>query len=102
MKGRLIKIDDQWKVLRIGHPVDVLEGIDNIVNYIPLHPDNIIQIEYFSKHIDNMEERINAYPDVEFILDADYAKIWVAGVLGCVYPCCYCEDDEIIDCKNKK
>ena len=41
MKGNLIKTEQGWFVQYIGHPVDVLKGEENLVNYIPLHPESL-------------------------------------------------------------
>jgi hypothetical protein len=79
MKGVLRKIENKWMVQYIGHPVDVLSGNDSLVNYIPLHPNDVKQIEEDGKVFDNIEARINAYPHVDFeIIEGDknyYAKL---------------------------
>ena len=46
MKGNLIKTEQGWFVQYIGHPVDVLKGEENLVNHIPLHPNNNIEVEF--------------------------------------------------------
>lgn len=66
MKGILKKIDGKWMVQYLGHPVGVLNGEESLVNYVQLHPDDVKQIEEDGKVFDNIEARINAYPDVEF------------------------------------
>jgi hypothetical protein len=67
MKGVLRKIDNKWMVQYIGHPIDVLGGNHSLVNYVPLHPDDVKQIEEDSKVFDDIESRIRAYPNVDFV-----------------------------------
>jgi len=59
MKGKLIKIEERWMVGTVCYA-------DMWSNYIPLHPDDVKQIEEDAKVFDNIEARISAYPDVEF------------------------------------
>jgi len=72
MKGILRKIDNKWMVQYIGHPIDVLDGNDSLVNYLPLHPDDVKQIEKDALVFDDIESRIRAYPNVDFI----FHEIW--------------------------
>ena len=72
MKGILRKIDNEWMVQYIGHPIDVLDGNDSLVNYLPLHPDNVKQIEEDGRVFDDIESRIRAYPNVDFV----FHEVW--------------------------
>jgi hypothetical protein len=65
MKGKLKKIGEEWIV--------TYDTFQNDHSYpfpaykiIPLHPDDIKEIEVDSKIFDNIEARIAAYPEVEF------------------------------------
>ena len=65
MKGRLKKIGEEWVVT-----YDVFQDDHSYpfpaYKIIPLHPDDVKQIEEDSKVFDNIEARIAAYPEVEF------------------------------------
>lgn len=71
MKGKLIKTENEWQVEYLeffrtvklnGIPVDT----EYLVKTLPLHCDDVEQIEEDSKVFDNIEARIAYYPDVEF------------------------------------
>jgi hypothetical protein len=64
MKGKLIKIEERWMVGTVCYA-------DLWSNYIPLHPDDVKQIERDSQVFDNIEARIAAYPNVEFDIVSD-------------------------------
>jgi hypothetical protein len=64
MKGKLIKIEERWMVGTVCYA-------DMWSNYIPLHPDDVKQIERDSQVFDNIEARIAAYPNVEFEIVSD-------------------------------
>ena len=69
MKGKLIKIEERWMVGTVCYA-------DLWSNYIPLHPDDVKQIERDSQVFDNIEARIAAYPNVEFDMVSDtYEKL---------------------------
>lgn len=73
MIGKLRKSDSGWVV-------DYLINSENpnaifTFKSIPLHPDNVKQIEEDSKVFDNIEARIAAYPEVEFEIIDGYALI---------------------------
>jgi len=72
MKGILRKIDNKWMVQYIGHPIDILDGNESLVNYLPLHPDDVKQIEEDGRVFDDIESRIRAYPNVDFV----FYEIW--------------------------
>jgi len=65
MKGRLKKIGEEWVVT-----YDMFQDDHSYpfpaYKIIPLHPDDVKQIEEDSKVFDNIEARIAAYPEVEF------------------------------------
>ena len=62
MKGKLVKWDNnRWMVMRIE------EG--DWETFYPLSPHDVNQIEEDSKRFDNIEARIAAYPDVEFVIE---------------------------------
>jgi hypothetical protein len=54
MKGNLYKTDQGWVVEYAKHAE------------LPLHPDDVKQINKDAQVFDNIEARIAAYPDVEF------------------------------------
>ena len=59
MKGKLIKIEERWMVGTVCYA-------DMWSNYIPLHPDDVKQINRDAQLFDNIEARIATYPNVEF------------------------------------
>ena len=62
MKGKLHKIEQGWMISRC-----VGDGVAEVwEELLPLHPDDVKQIEKDSQVFDNIEARIHAYPDVEF------------------------------------
>lgn len=67
MKGKLIKTETDW-VVRL---FDTEKAHD--VMYCgaewPLHPYDVHQIDEDSKRFDNIEARIAAYPDVDFLIE---------------------------------
>ena len=67
MKGKITKIDEEWVVR-----YDVFQDDHSYPlpgwNFIPLHPDDVKQINRDAQVFDNIEARIKAYPDVEFDL----------------------------------
>ena len=67
MKGKLIKTETDWVVKLF----DTEKAHD--VMYCgaewPLHPYDCHQIEADSKRFDNIEARIAAYPDVDFLIE---------------------------------
>jgi hypothetical protein len=78
MKGKLRYISKDktlvksWVVWYNDTPVG---GNVSFVDSLPLHPDDVKQIEEDSKVFDNIEARITAYPDVEFdIVLCSYSK----------------------------
>jgi len=73
MKGKLIKSKDLWYVeYAFYKTIGVVKGVMGSghkikdVQHLPLHPDDVKQIEEDSKIFDNIEARIAAYPEVEF------------------------------------
>lgn len=44
-------------------------NITNVVKELPLHPNDVEQISKDSLIFDNIEARIEAYPDVDFIIE---------------------------------
>ena len=64
MKGRIQKTDKGWKVL---YTQCVPKRIVTEWNKsLPLHTDDVKQINRDAQVFDNIEARIAAYPDVEF------------------------------------
>jgi len=62
MKGLIKKTNGEWFV-----EYKAEQAGENVwVNRLPLHPDDVKQIEEDSKVFDNMEARIATYPDVVF------------------------------------
>lgn len=65
MKGKLCKTSIGWEVSYVDEM--------NIQKSLPLHPTNVKQIEQDALVFDNIEARIQAWPDVDFfpIIDAN-------------------------------
>lgn len=62
MEGKIIKTDQGWMVSRC-----VGDGVAEVwEERIPLHPDDVKQINRDAQMFDNIEARIAAYPEVEF------------------------------------
>jgi hypothetical protein len=61
MKGTLHKTESGWEVINIQA---TLNG--PLLQSLPLHPDNVKQINEWSQVFDNIEGRIKNSPDVEF------------------------------------
>ena len=74
MKGKITKIDEGWVVR-----YDVFQDDHSYplpgYNFIQLHPDDVKQINTDAQMFDNIEARIAAYPDVEFEIVGEYAKL---------------------------
>lgn len=74
MKGNLIKIDNEWKLIYSKPRTDHQNGF--MVEQIKLHPDDVNQINEWSKVFDHIESRIASDPSVEFEITSDfYGKI---------------------------
>lgn len=70
MKGKLHKTEKGWfvsfpeqSIISVYNGSSITQGS---VGILPLHPDDVKQIEKDSQVFDNIEARIHAYPDVEF------------------------------------
>ena len=62
MKGKLHKTEQGWVISKC-----VGDGVAEVwEEQIPLHPDDVKQINRDAQVFDNIEARIRAYPDVEF------------------------------------
>jgi hypothetical protein len=59
MKGKLIKTEEGWMVGTVCY-ADIWSEL------LPLHPDDVEQINRDAQVFDNIEARIAAYPEVEF------------------------------------
>jgi hypothetical protein len=69
MKGKITKTDQGWMVSRC-----VGDGVKEVwEERIPLHPDDVKQINRDAQVFDNIEARIAAYPEVEFEI-VDYSQ----------------------------
>lgn len=73
MKGKLIKKENTWYVMRIE------EG--DWETYYPLHPTDVDKINEDSLVFDNIEARISNNPEVEFIL----SKVAMSNDIGKLY-----------------
>lgn len=63
MKGKIHKTEEGWDVIydqRTWQDPSAEDG------QLPLHPDDVKQINADAQVFDNIEARIAAYPDVEF------------------------------------
>jgi hypothetical protein len=67
MKGRLVKKKKEWLVLYVGHPVEVLEGEQSLVNYISLHPDDLQDVKDYVE-LNNITHGFESNMEVEFDL----------------------------------
>lgn len=65
MKGKLTKKNDKWEVVFIKQLANCF-SMNGYIDRLPLHPDDVKQIEEDSKRFDNIEARIAAQPDVTF------------------------------------
>jgi hypothetical protein len=65
MKGKITKSDEGWIVRYDAFQDDYSYPFPGW-NFIPLHPDDVKQINRDAQVFDNIEARIAAYPDVEF------------------------------------
>jgi hypothetical protein len=63
MKGILYKTDNGWEVSHATYDITKQKWT---AGKLPLHPDDVKQIKEDSLIFDNIEARIDAYPDVEF------------------------------------
>lgn len=80
MKGKITKTDQGWMVRYID---SVLSDMGTRTYYdkeLPLHPDDVKQINKDAQVFDNIEARIAAYPDVEFeIVEEDEQDRYTNG-----------------------
>lgn len=58
MKGRLLKAENKWLMS--------YNDSEGLFQFLPLHRDNVDEIQEQEKVFDNIEARISAHPDVEF------------------------------------
>jgi len=65
MKGKITKTDEGW-IVRYDVSQDDYSYPLPSYNFLPLHPDDVKQINIDAQVFDNIEARIAAYPDVEF------------------------------------
>lgn len=89
MKGKLIKTEQGWIVGTVCY-ADIWSKL------LPLHPDDVKQIEQDAQVFDNIEARIAAYSDVEFkmakenidtgALESPYIKVKYAKLINQKYP----------------
>jgi hypothetical protein len=72
MKGTLHKTDQGWAV-KYEDILQLFPLTQYGIKVLPLHPDDVKEIEEDSKIFDNIEARIAAYPEVEFEI-VDYSQ----------------------------
>jgi hypothetical protein len=70
LKGRIKKTDKGWVVLYTECVPKMIVTEWN--KSLPLHPDDIKQINADAQIFDNIEARIKSYPDVEFDIVKEY------------------------------
>jgi hypothetical protein len=76
MKGKLHKtISEKWVVRVISEETPEFDTIMEHGNQYLLHPDDVKQINADAQVFDNIEARIAAYPDVEFDIVDNHAKL---------------------------
>ena len=73
MKGTLHKTEAGWQVSHATYNMEIERWT---AGKLPLHPKDVAQIEEDAKVFDNIEARIAANPDVDFIIE-DY---WETGL----------------------
>ena len=61
MKGTLVKIENRWEVINIQA---TLNG--PLLQSLPLHPNDVKDINEWSQVFDHIEGRIASSPEVEF------------------------------------
>jgi hypothetical protein len=71
MKGILKNTTAGWFVWYNVMRDEITQGYDSI----PLHPDDVKQINRDGQVFDNIDARIAAYPDVEFDIVDKHAKL---------------------------
>jgi hypothetical protein len=69
MKGILTKTDNSWQVSHATYNEITKRWI---AGKLPLHPDDVKQINADAQVFDNIEARIAAYPEVDF----KFYEIW--------------------------
>ena len=74
MKGKLVKTETGW-IVRL-FDTEKAHDIMYCGAEWPLHPYDCHQIDEDSKRFDNIEARIAAYPDVEFVIE----DFWETGM----------------------
>lgn len=67
MKGKINFIDEKWIVDYIHYELPPPEH-NEILMSLPLHPDDLKQIEEDSMMFDDIKSRILCYPDVDFTI----------------------------------
>lgn len=82
MKGNLIKTEIGWMVKYDQRTCQDPSAEDG---ELPLHPDDVAQINADAQIFDNIEARISAYPEVDFIPITD-AKINMVTVFAKLVP----------------
>jgi hypothetical protein len=63
MKGLLTKTDEGWQVSHATYDIAIEKWT---AGKLPLHPDDVKQIQEDSQIFDNIDARISAHPNVEF------------------------------------
>jgi hypothetical protein len=85
MKGTLHKTETGWEVVNIQASLN-----GPLLQSLPLHPDNVKQINEWSEVFDNIEGRIKSNPDVEFevvvYIPPDSEPTFIKGVYAKMKP----------------
>jgi hypothetical protein len=93
MKGTLKNTKAGWFVLYQVMRDEITSGYDSI----PLHPDSQIWMDGYNLYEGKeVEFEVRVYPS-----GSRFAKTIGEDVLGCSYPDCICQGDEITYCNNR-
>jgi hypothetical protein len=93
MKGILKNTKAGWFVLYQVMRDELTSGYDSI----QLHPDSQAWMDGYNLYEGKVVEfEVRVYPS-----DTRYAKTIDEDDLGCSYPNCICQGNEIIDCENR-
>lgn len=92
-KGILKKTEAGWFVLYQVMRDEITSGYDSI----PLHPDSQTWMDGYNLYEGKeVEFEVRVYPS-----GSRFAKTIGEDALGCLYPDCICQGNEITDCKNR-
>lgn len=74
MKGTMKKVDGEW-VIEYWYERTSSWAVHPNQASLPLHPDDVLQIQKDSMVFDDIDSRIASYPDVNFEIIEGKAKL---------------------------